>query len=246
MIRKYITSWENVMSKVLILSGGSQGIGFATAKRFLAEGYRVVNLSRRAIDLAGAEHIGVDMQKRDWLDNCINDLEAVAKDADELVLLHNAARHDSDTVRDLSAENFADVLQVNLVAPQQLNTLLIPLMKSGSAILYMGSTLSEKAVAGCASYIASKHGVVGLMKATTQDLIGRGIHTACICPGFTDTAMLRGNLGDDPVVMAAITGMVSYGRLIDPAEIVDTIWFCAQSPVINGSVLHANLGQIER
>lgn len=234
------------MSKVLILSGGSQGIGYATAKRFLAEGYRVINLSRRAIDLVGAEHIGVDMQKRDWLDNCIHELEAVVKAADSVVLLHNAARHDGDTVRDLSAENFAEVLQVNLIAPQQLNSRLIPWMKAGSAILYMGSTLSEKAVAGCASYIASKHGVVGLMRATTQDLVGLGIHTACICPGFTDTAMLRGNLGDDPAVMAAITGMVSYGRLIDPAEIVETLCFCANNPVINGSVLHANLGQIER
>jgi 3-oxoacyl-[acyl-carrier protein] reductase len=40
--------------------------------------------------------------------------------------------------------------------------------------------------------------------------------------------------------------MVSYGRLIDPVEIVETLFFCAQNPVINGSVLHANLGQIER
>ena len=233
------------MTKVLILSGGSQGIGFACAKRFMAEGYQIVNLSRRPIDLDGVTQLCVDMQKRDWLDNCIDAITAVAAGADQLVLLHNAARHDSDTVKNLSAENFADVLQVNLVAPQQLNNLLIPLMKPGSAILYMGSTLSEKAVSGCASYIASKHGVVGLMRATTQDLVGLGIHTACICPGFTDTAMLRGNIGDDPAVMAAITGMVSYGRLIDPSEIVETLYFCSQNPVINGSVLHANLGQIE-
>ncbi|WP_269620670.1 SDR family NAD(P)-dependent oxidoreductase [Zhongshania sp. BJYM1] len=233
------------MNKVLIVSGGSQGIGFATAKRFLSEGYRVVNLSRRPLELAGAVHISADMQNRDWLDNCIVQLEEIAAGADEVVLLHNAARHDGDTVKNLSADNFANVLQVNLVAPQQLNALLIPFMKAGSAILYMGSTLSEKAVAGCASYIASKHGVIGLMRATTQDLVGRGIHTACVCPGFTDTAMLRGNIGDDPSVMAAITGMVSFGRLIDPVEIVETILFCARNPVINGSVLHANLGQIE-
>ncbi|CAA0092875.1 3-oxoacyl-[acyl-carrier-protein] reductase FabG [Zhongshania aliphaticivorans] len=234
------------MNKVLILSGGSQGIGFATAKRFLAEGYTVLNLSRRAIELEGVQQVCIDMQERDWLDNCKDQLQACVKSADSVVLLHNAARHDSDSVRDLSAENFANVLQVNLVAPQQLNTLLLPHMKPGSAVLYMGSTLSEKAVAGCASYIASKHGVVGLMRATTQDLIGRGIHTACICPGFTDTAMLRGNLGDDPAVMSMVTGMVSYGRLIEPREIVDTLFFCAHNPVINGSVIHANLGQIER
>ncbi len=234
------------MNKVLIVSGGSQGIGYATAQRFQAEGYHIVNLSRRGIALEDAQQICVDMQNADWLSSCEAELRVIAGKADQLVLLHNAARHDGDSVGNLAAENFRQVLQVNLVAPQQLNVLLIPLMKPGSAILYMGSTLSEKAVAGCASYIASKHGVIGLMRATTQDLIGSGIHSACICPGFTDTGMLRGMLGDDPAVLANITGMVSFGRLIDPAEIAATIWFCAANPVINGSVIHANLGQIER
>ena len=235
-----------MMNKVLIVSGGSQGIGFATAQRFQAEGYHVVNLSRRGIALEGAEQICVDMQDVNWLESCEIRLTEIAAAADQLVLLHNAARHDSDTAANLAADNFRQVLQVNLVAPQQLNTLLIPLMKPGSAILYMGSTLSEKAVPGCASYVTSKHGVVGLMRATTQDLAGSGIHSVCICPGFTDTAMLRGHLGDDPAVHASITGMVSFGRLIDPAEIANTIWFCAANPVLNGSVIHANLGQIER
>lgn len=234
------------MKKVLILSGGSQGIGFATAQRFLAEDFLVVNLSRRVIALEGAVQFCVDMQKPNWLESCDKDLLAIVSDADQLVILHNAARHDSDKIGQLDGRAFAEVLQVNMIAPQQLNSLLIPVMKPGSAILYMGSTLSEKAVAGCASYIASKHGVIGMMRATVQDLAGAGIHTACICPGFTDTAMLRGNIGEDPEVLAAITGMVSYGRLIDPAEIAVTIWFCASNPVINGTVIHANLGQIER
>jgi 3-oxoacyl-[acyl-carrier protein] reductase len=234
------------MKKVLILSGGSQGIGFATAQRFLAEDFLVVNLSRRGIALEGAVQFCVDMQKPNWLESCDKDLLAIVSDADQLVILHNAARHDSDKIGQLDGRAFAEVLQVNMIAPQQLNSLLIPVMKPGSAILYMGSTLSEKAVAGCASYIASKHGVIGMMRATVQDLAGAGIHTACICPGFTDTAMLRGNIGEDPEVLAAITGMVSYGRLIDPAEIAATIWFCASNPVINGTVIHANLGQIER
>ena len=161
------------------------------------------------------------------------------------MLIHNAARQDSDTVATLAAENFAAVLQINLVAPQQLNAVLIPYMKPGSSILYVGSTLAEKAVRGCASYVASKHGLVGLMRATVQDLAGTGIHSACVCPGFTDTAMLRGHINNDPEVIAAITANVSAGRLIDPQEIADTLYFCARSRVISGAVIHANLDQIE-
>ena len=215
-------------------------------KRFLAEGYRVINLSRRSLDIEGVLQLSVDMGRIDWLEGMAAEaLSIAAESADEIVLIHNAARQDSDTVATLAAENFAAVLQINLVAPQQLNAVLIPYMKPGSSILYVGSTLAEKAVRGCASYVASKHGLVGLMRATVQDLAGTGIHSACVCPGFTDTAMLRGHINNDPEVIAAITANVSAGRLIDPQEIADTLYFCARSPVISGAVIHANLGQIE-
>lgn len=234
------------MNKLLIISGGSQGIGRATVERFIAEGYRVVNLSRRSIDLEGVLQISADMSRINWLEGCQAALLAAAEGADEIALIHNAARQEGDTVASLEGVNFAAVLQVNLIAPQQLNRLLIPLMKPGSSILYVGSTLAEKAVAGCASYVASKHGLVGLMRATVQDLVGSGIHSACICPGFTDTAMLRGHIDNKPEIIAAITANVSAGRLIDPREIADTLYFCAVSPVISGAVIHANLGQIEQ
>ena len=234
------------MNKLVVISGGSQGIGRATVERFLAEGYRVINLSRRSLDIEGVLQLSVDMGRIDWLEGMAAEaLSIAAESADEIVLIHNAARQDSDTVATLAAENFAAVLQINLVAPQQLNAVLIPYMKPGSSILYVGSTLAEKAVRGCASYVASKHGLVGLMRATVQDLAGTGIHSACVCPGFTDTAMLRGHIDNDPEVIAAITANVSAGRLIDPQEIADTLYFCARSPVISGAVIHANLGQIE-
>ena len=212
----------------------------------MAEGYRVINLSRRSLDIEGVLQLSVDMGRIDWLEGMAAEaLSIAAESADEIVLIHNAARQDSDTVATLAAESFAAVLQINLVAPQQLNAVLIPYMKPGSSILYVGSTLAEKAVRGCASYVASKHGLVGLMRATVQDLAGTGIHSACVCPGFTDTAMLRGHINNDPEVIAAITANVSAGRLIDPQEIADTLYFCARSPVISGAVIHANLGQIE-
>lgn len=212
----------------------------------MAEGYRVINLSRRSLDIEGVLQLSVDMGRIDWLEGMAAEaLSIAAESADEIVLIHNAARQDSDTVATLAAENFAAVLQINLIAPQQLNAVLIPYMKPGSSILYVGSTLAEKAVRGCASYVASKHGLVGLMRATVQDLAGTGIHSACVCPGFTDTAMLRGHINNDPEVIAAITANVSAGRLIDPQEIADTLYFCARSPVISGAVIHANLGQIE-
>jgi NAD(P)-dependent dehydrogenase (short-subunit alcohol dehydrogenase family) len=109
----------------------------------------------------------------------------------------------------------------------------------------VGSTLSEKAVPNSFSYVLSKHAQLGMMRATCQDLMGRDIHTALVCPGFTDTEMLRTHLGDDPAVERMIAGMNSFNRLIKPAEIAELIRWAHHNPVINGSVLHANLGQKE-
>ncbi len=118
-------------------------------------------------------------------------------------------------------------------------------MGSGSAIVYVGSTLGEKAVAGSCAYVVSKHALLGLMRATCQDLAGRGIHTACVCPGFTDTEMLRAHVGQDPGILASLARGMTFGRLIEPGEVARTILFCAENPVINGAVIHANLGQVE-
>jgi len=83
------------------------------------------------------------------------------------------------------------------------------------------------------------------MKAACQDLQGKGLHTCCICPGFTDTEMLRTHVGNSEEVLQAIAAMNTFGRMIEPEEIAATITWAHNSPVINGAVLHANLGQIE-
>ena len=57
--------------------------------------------------------------------------------------------------------------------------------------------------------------------------------------------MLRAHVGDSNEVLAEIGSMSSYGRLIEPAEIARTIEFATANPVINGSIIHANLGQKE-
>ena len=117
-------------------------------------------------------------------------------------------------------------------------------MPPGSSVLYVGSTLSEKAVPGSFSYVTTKHANIGMIRATCQDLAGRQIHTAAICPGFTDTEMLREHVPDE--ALTAVASMSAYDRLVNPDEIAATLLWAAASPVINGAVIHANLGQVER
>ena len=233
------------MDKALVISGASRGIGRTTAEKFLAEGYRVINLSRTDPQLNAVEHVGVDFSDINWANQCQQQLLAAVGEPEQLTVIHNSGQLYKDRVDSLEPDALHQVLQVNLVASLQLNQMILPLMKPGSSIIYVGSTLSEKAVANACSYVVSKHAVAGLMRATCQDLAGSGIHTTCVCPGFTETEMLRDHVGESQEVLDIIASGVTFGRLIEPREIAETLFFCASQPVINGSVIHANLGQIE-
>ena len=230
--------------KCLLITGASAGIGLRTAQRFVAEGYTVVNLSRRRCPLDTVNHVNCDLASPGFLERISPQLTPLLQRADEIVLIHNAARMNNDSAVETPSNIFRETLEVNLIAPNSLNYYAIPFMKPGSAVLYVGSTLAEKAVPGSYSYVVSKHAMVGMMRATCQDLAGREIHTACICPGFTDTERLRAHVPDD--ALDSVRQMSAYSRLIDPDEIAECLYWAATNPVINGSILHANLGQVER
>lgn len=243
---KLLQRAERELNKLLVITGASRGIGLATAKHFLEQNYRVINLSRTACTVEGVSNIEVDLLDEDWPKQCAAPLLREIGDPEQLVLIHSAGLLTKDRVDDVDIDVLRQVMQLNVIAPAQLNKLLIPKMTEGSSVLYVGSTLGTKAVANSHAYVTSKHAVVGQMRATCQDLAGTKIHTACVCPGFTETEMLTEHLSQNPEILKSITSMIAHERLVQPSEIAETLWFCSQSPVINGSLIHANLGQIER
>jgi 3-oxoacyl-[acyl-carrier protein] reductase len=231
--------------QVAIITGASVGIGCATAATFLDDGFKVFNLSRRACPLEGVTNLTCDLADTTSVSANCETLRNSIKGASAVSLVYNASQMRKDNVDQCDSDSMREVLETNIVAQNSINQYLIPALPEGSSVLYVGSTLSEKAVSGSFSYVVSKHAQLGMMRATCQDLMGRGIHTALICPGFTDTEMLRTHIGTDPEVEASIAGMNSFNRLIEPEEIAKLIHWAHANPVINGAVLHANLGQKE-
>lgn len=231
---------------LLIVTGASSGIGRAIANRFLVDGYSVVNCSRRPCPEQGVENIQCDLAVPGAADDLGERLLPWLEGASRVCLVHNASVMQRDRIDSLASVQLRSVLELNVVAANALNRICIPHMDPGSSILYIGSTLAEKAVPGVASYVIAKHALAGMMRATCQDLAGSGIHTSMICPGFTDTEQLRGLVGNDATVLAAIASMSAFDRLIEPEEIADAVAFAAHSAVINGALIHANLGQRER
>ncbi len=234
------------MNKTLVITGASQGIGKETAQLFSEQGWRVVNLSRNHCDLPGVKNLCIDLTQAEALSSQQAELLEGFEETALICIVHNAASYAKDSMAQLDSEDLRSILELNIVSPVALNQLFISRMAKGSSIIYIGSTLSEKAVAGNASYVISKHASVGMMRATCQDLAQQQIHSCCICPGFTETEMLKKHLRNDAALLNAIKGRVGADRLIQPSEIASLIFYAAEHPILNGSVLHANLGQVER
>ncbi len=233
------------MKKIAVITGASKGIGQACAVVFLAEGWQVINLSRSPCPVSGVFNLTADFAMPHTLQTQQAVLQQHLSGSTQVVLIHNAAFFAKDSVQDINAETLNHSLAINVVAPLLLNQMLLPHMPAGSSIIYLGSTLSEKAVSNTASYTIAKHAVVGMMRATCQDLADTPVHTCCICPGFTDTEMLRHHVQHNEDLLHSLAQRVGAKRLIEPDEIAQTVYFAATHPVINGSVIHANLGQIE-
>jgi NAD(P)-dependent dehydrogenase (short-subunit alcohol dehydrogenase family) len=226
----------------LVITGASRGIGLAIASRFVDSGYRVVNLSRTLTPVPGAVQISVDLAQSAELDAIAMPLVQAVGGAEILTVVHNAALQLPGGVGDILPSQLRAMFEINVVAPTVLNRILLPHMRPGSAIIYIGSTLSVRATRQMAGYATTKHALVGLMRSTCQDVAGTGIHTCCICPGFTDTEMLRSYGGD---ALQHLASLSTQKRLILPAEIADFVHFAATHPVVNGAALSADLGFIE-
>lgn len=231
------------MKKYLIVTGGSRGIGRATILRFRQAGWHLINMSRSNSDIAGVKNINVDLADVFSIEKSADQLAITCQDAEEICLVHNAAYLKKDSVGAISLNTLNETLQINVIAPVRLNNICLPLMKSGSSIIYIGSALAEMAVSGCASYIISKHAMVGLMRATCQDLAERNIRTVCICPGFVNTQLLKETM-DANTIDWLVKHKVIAKRLIAPEEIAELIFTYAHQPLINGEVIHADLGQM--
>jgi 3-oxoacyl-[acyl-carrier protein] reductase len=231
------------MEKYLIITGGSRGIGASTIQRFAEDGWQVINLSRTPSNYPNVLNIAVDLTVPKSIDDHATQLSKHLQPAAKICLVHNAAYYQRDSLDTLPLDNLYFSLEMNIVSPVILTQLLLPFMSPGSSIIYIGSTLAEKAVPGSASYIISKHALVGLMKATCQDLIGRQIHTVCVNPGLVDTALLKETMNTETINFLLENKIIGK-RLIKPEEIAKLIHFLAGTPLMNGINIAANTGQV--
>ncbi|UNK43852.1 glucose 1-dehydrogenase [Luteimonas sp. S4-F44] len=222
-------------NKVVVITGGSDGIGLVTAQHFAEEGAHVYITGRRqgpldaAVKAIGHGAIGVqgDVASPADLDRLYARIQRDHGKVD--VVFANAGIHESVPLETIDEAHVDRMLGVNLKGLIFTVQKALPLMAAGGAIVLMGSSAGSKGIPDQSLYNASKAAVRSLARSWTVDLKERGIRVNTIAPGGTETRLIRGFLDAQPGFEDALVQTVPLGRLGQPDEIARAVLFLASS-----------------
>jgi NAD(P)-dependent dehydrogenase (short-subunit alcohol dehydrogenase family) len=239
----------NPQARVVVVTGGAQGIGRHTAELFAERGWRVAILDLRepvetlsAIQSNGGEAFSY---QGSISDEAIVDLfaaEVFQRYERVDALVNNAGISLIVPAEQTTASDYRRVLEVNLVAPFLLSKVFGEKMlaaRSGS-IINVASIAGLTGIGDRAAYNASKHGLIGLTKTLAAEWGGRGVRVNAVCPGWVKTEMDEADQAGGSYTDADITGRVPMGRFASPDDIARAIFFLAderESGFINGQAL---------
>jgi len=192
--------------KTVIITGGSEGVGAATARKFAEHGANLVlvarskrNLDRIAEELRGKTRVEVIAMDVSDTDACVNLFKKAEFEFGNInILVNNAGYHERGPVESVSAEDLGAMIDVNLKAPIILCKLAIKYLKQagGGAIINVASLAGRTPVPRAATYSATKFGLRAFTFALGEELRGSDIKLAAVSPGPIDTGFIMSNIDD--------------------------------------------------
>ncbi|MDB4943242.1 MAG: 3-oxoacyl-[acyl-carrier protein] reductase [Labilithrix sp.] len=238
--------------KTALVTGGSSGIGLATAQRFVAEGAYVFITGRRKPELdAAVKAIGKnvtaiqgDVAKLDELDRVFATIKSVKGHLD--VLFANAGIAEFGVLPEVTEDLFDRTFDINVKGVLFTVQKALPVLRDGSAIVLNGSVVGSRGLANNSVYSATKAAVRSFARTFTTDLKGRRIRVNVVSPGPIDTDGLRGLVGakDADQLANAFASALPMGRVGHASEIASAVTFLASDDAsfITGAELFVDGG----
>lgn len=240
--------------KVAIITGSAQGIGYATAELFVAEGAKVVIVdvnaelaqkSAAALSASAGKDISLgvacDVSKYEQCEAVVK--AAVEKFGKIDILINNAGITRDNLMMRMSEADWDLVLNVNLKGAFNFTKAVVrPMMKAHyGRIVSIASIVGEEGNAGQANYAASKGGLISMTKSVAREFASRQITANCIAPGFIKTRMTDAIPED---AKKKLFDKILLGRMGEPIEVARAALFLSsdESSYITGHVLNVNGG----
>ncbi|WP_313197747.1 acetoacetyl-CoA reductase [Rhizobium sp.] len=238
------------MGRVALVSGGTRGIGAAVSIALKAAGYRVAASYHGNDERASQFHDATGIPVFKWdvsnYDACVAGVEAVEKQMGPIeVLVNNAGIARDNMFHRMTPQQWNEVIGTNLTGLFNMTHPVWPGMRERGfgRIISISSINGQKGQLGQANYAAAKAGDVGFTKALALEGASRNITVNAICPGYTETDMVKAI--PQNVLEEKILPNIPVGRLGRPEEIARCVVFLASDDAgfITGSTLTANGGQ---
>ena len=238
--------------RVVLITGGAQGIGEACARRFAAEGARVVITDiadERGRELAaelGALYLHTDVGDAAQVASLVERTQAAHGRID--ILVNNAGIFKAANFLDVTEADFDAVLRVNLKGAFLVGQAVARVMaaQGRGAIVNMSSVNAVMAIPSIASYNISKGGINQLTRAMALALVDQGIRVNAVAPGTIATELAAKAVLTDEASRQRILGRTPMKRLGQPAEIAEAVAFLASDAAsyITGEILTVDGGRM--
>lgn len=227
-------------SRSVLVTGGSRGIGLATARRLAADGHRVA-VTYRSDPPEGLLAVACDVTSSADVDRAFTEVEEQQGPVE--VLVSNAGITDDQLLLRMSEESFVRVLDTNLTAAYRVAKRASRGMLKArfGRLVFVSSVVGLSGGAGQASYAASKSGLVGFSRSLARELGSRGITANVVAPGYVDTDMTAA-LGE--ARREELLRSIPLGRTAAPQEIAGVVAFLAgdDAAYVTGAVLPVDGG----
>lgn len=219
----------SIKDKVAVVTGAGSGLGYATAKRFVDAGAKVImaDINEKTGELAAqlsARFIQTDVSKEDQVERLMKDAANYGGLLD--IVVNNAGIiSPEELLADTNPQTFQRLMDVNLMGVVYGIKYGQKYMKDGGVILNTASNSANGDYAGYGAYIASKSAVVGVTKAAAIELAPRGIRVNCICPNTIDTPMAYADGCETELLVMKI--QTPLARMCQPEEAAALYHFLA-------------------